>query len=299
MRKREAIWFYIIVSPWIIGFLIFTVGPILCSIYLSLTSWDLFNAPKFIGFNNYVKLFTKDPIFWKAMGNTLYFALISIPLSMAASIAIAYLLNKPLRGMTFFRTLFYVPATVPIVASSLLFKWMLAPDTGLINRFLALFGINGPSWLLDPAWVKPALILMSLWSVGAGVVLLLAGMRGIPNEFYEAAAIDGASTSQQFFEITLPMLSPVIFFNLVMGLIDALKTFSQIYIMTNTGGSPGGPNNASLMIVPYLFDNAFRFYKMGYASAIAWVLFALIMVFTVLVFRSSSVWVYYESEVRR
>ncbi len=299
MRKKEAIWFYIIVSPWIIGFLIFTVGPILASVYLSLTSWDLFNPPKFIGFNNYVRLFTKDPIFWKAVGNTLFFALISIPLSMVFSVGIAYLLNKPLRGMTFFRTLFYIPATVPIVASSLLFKWMLAPDAGLINRFLALFGIDGPAWLLDPDWVKPALILMSLWSVGAGVVLLLAGMRGIPNEFYEAAAIDGASGSQQFFSITLPMLSPVIFFNLVMGLIDALKTFSQIYIMTSTGGSPGGPNNASLMIVPYLFDNAFRFYKMGYASAIAWLLFALIMVFTVLVFRSSSAWVYYESEVRR
>jgi len=294
MRRREAIWFYIIVSPWVLGFLIFTVGPILSSIYLSLTSWDLFNAPKYIAFGNYERLLTRDPLFWKAVGNTLYYSLISIPLGMVLSVGIAYLLNQPLRGMTVFRTLFYIPATVPVVASSLLFKWMLAPDAGLINRFLGLFGLKGPAWLLDPAWVKLSLVLMSLWGVGAGVVLLLAGMRGIPNEFYEAAAIDGANTSQQFFRITLPMLSPVIFFNLIMGLIDGLKTFSQIYIMTS-----GGPNNASLMIVPYLFDNAFRFYKMGYASAIAWVLFGLIMIFTVLVFRSSNAWVYYESEVRR
>jgi len=294
MRRREAIWFYIIVSPWVLGFLIFTVGPILSSIYLSLTSWDLFNAPKYIAFGNYERLLTRDPLFWKAVGNTLYYSLISIPLGMVLSVGIAYLLNQPLRGMTVFRTLFYIPATVPVVASSLLFKWMLAPDAGLINRFLGLFGLKGPAWLLDPAWVKLSLVLMSLWGVGAGVVLLLAGMRGIPKEFYEAAAIDGANTSQQFFRITLPMLSPVIFFNLIMGLIDGLKTFSQIYIMTS-----GGPNNASLMIVPYLFDNAFRFYKMGYASAIAWVLFGLIMIFTVLVFRSSNAWVYYESEVRR
>lgn len=294
MKKREALWFYIMISPWVIGFLVFTLGPMIYSLYLGLTNWDLFNPPEFIGIQNYVNLLTKDHIFWKTVGNTFYYGFISMFLGMAASLGIAVLLNKPLKGMRTYRTLLYIPATVPVVASSLLFIRLLAPDAGLVNQFLALFGVNGPPWLLSPVWVKPALILMSLWGVGGGVTLLLAGMKGIPNEFYEAAAIDGASSRQQFQYITLPMLSPVIFFNLVMGLIGSLQTFTEVYIVTG-----GGPNNASKMIVPYLFDNAFRWYKMGYASAIAWVLFLIALVFTALVFRSSSLWVYYESEVKK
>lgn len=294
MKKREAVWFYIMVSPWVIGFLVFTLGPMFYSLYLSLTDWDLFTSPQFIGFKNYVDLFTKDKIFWKTIGNTFYYAFISVFLGMAASLWIANLLNKPFKGMRIYRTLLYIPATVPVVASSLLFVKLLAPDTGLVNQFLAFFSIDGPPWLLHPDWVKPALILMSLWGVGGGVTLLLAGMKGIPVEFYEAAAIDGANSRQQFFKITLPLLSPVIFFNLVMGLIGSLQIFTQIYIVTG-----GGPNNASKMIVPYLFDNAFRWYKMGYASAIAWILFAITLVFTALVFRSSNLWVYYESEIKK
>ena len=294
MKKREAIWFYIMVSPWVIGFLIFTLGPMIYSLYLSFTSWDLFTSPQFIGFKNFIDLFTKDRVFWKTVKNTFYYAFLSVSIGMVASLFIAYFLNKPLRGMRTYRTLLYIPATVPVVASSLIFIKLLAPDTGLVNRFLALFGINGPPWLLHPAWVKPALILMSLWGVGVGVTLLLAGMKGIPVEFYEAAAIDGASSRQVFFKITLPLLSPVIFFNLVMGLIGSFQTFTEVYILTR-----GGPNNASQMIVPYLFDNAFRWYKMGYASAIAWVLFAICIVFTAVIFRSSRLWVYYESEVKR
>ena len=294
MKKREAMWFYIMVSPWVIGFLVFTLGPMIYSAYLSLTNWDLFSAPKFIGFENYTDLFTKDKIFWKTVGNTFYYAFISVFLGMAASLWIANLLNKPFRGMRIYRTLLYIPATVPVVASSLLFIKLLAPDAGLVNQFIGWFGIDGPPWLLSPDWVKPALILMSLWGVGGGVTLLLAGMKGIPAEFYEAAAIDGASSRQQFFQITLPMLSPVIFFNLVMGLIGSLQIFTEIYIVTG-----GGPNNASKMIVPYLFDNAFRWYKMGYASSIAWVLFAITLVFTAIVFRSSNLWVYYESEIKK
>jgi len=264
------------------------------SLYLSLTSWDLFTSPQFIGLKNFVDLFTKDRIFWKTVKNTFYYAFLSVSIGMVASLFIAYFLNKPLRGMRTYRTLLYIPATVPVVASSLLFIKLLAPDTGLVNRFLALFGINGPPWLLHPDWVKPALILMSLWGVGVGVTLLLAGMKGIPVEFYEAAAIDGASSRQQFFKITLPLLSPVIFFSLVMGLIGSFQTFTEVYILTR-----GGPNNSSQMIVPYLFDNAFRWYKMGYASAIAWVLFAICLIFTALIFRSSRFWVFYESEIKR
>ena len=288
-RKKETAWFYICISPWLFGFLVFTFGPIVASIVLSFTNWDLFQPAKFIGLDNYRELLAEDEIFWKSVYNTFYYTFLSVPLSMALSLYIAYLLNKNLRGITFFRTVYYLPSTVPIVASSFLFMWLLAPDTGLINQFLALLGIDGPNWLLDRTWVKPSLVLMSLWGVGGGIVLLLAGMKGIPKELYESAAIDGASNAREFFHITLPMLSPVIFFNLVMGIIGHLQTFAQVYILTK-----GGPDNASMMIVPYLFDHAFKFYHMGYASAIAWVLFVIILAFTLLVFKSSAFWVYYE-----
>jgi multiple sugar transport system permease protein len=293
LRTKETIWFYLLVSPWLIGFVGLTLGPMMYSLFLGFTEWDLFNAPRWVGVDNFVRLLTEDRIFWKALLNTFYYAGLSIPLGLAASLAVAWLLNKPLAGMRVFRTLYYIPALVPAVATSLIFQRLLAPGSGL-NQLLALIGIQGPAWLLDPLWVKPALVLMSLWGVGGGTVLLLAGMQGVPVEFYEAAAMDGANQMQMFFKITLPMLSPVLFFNLITGLIGAMQTFTQVYIMTG-----GGPNNASLMIVPYLFDHAFRFYHMGYASAIAWVLFVLILILTLLVFRSSSAWVYYESEVRR
>lgn len=289
VRKKDGKWFYIFISPWLIGFLGLTLGPILFSIYMSFTNWDLFQSPEFIGVDNYKNLLTDDPIFWKSVGNTFFYALISIPLGMSISLWIAYYLNKKIKGITFFRILFYLPSVVPVVASSLLFIHLLAPTEGLINQGLAIFGIQGPAWLLDPNWVKPALILMSLWGVGGGVVLLLAGMKGIPQELYEAAAIDGAKSSQSFFHITFPMLTPVIFFNLVTGMIGALQTFAQVFIVT-----AGGPDNASQMVVPYLFQNAFQFYKMGYASAIAWVLFIIIMALTLVVFRSSALWVHYE-----
>ena len=300
MRKKEAFWFYLLVLPWLFGFVTLTFGPMIYSIFLSLTNWDLFTEPEFVGLDNYIKLFTRDAIFWKTIYNTLYYAFISVPLSMVFSLFIVYFLNRPIKGSALYRTLYYIPATVPAVASALLFKWLLAPDAGMINRFLALFGIDGPAWLLEPAWVKPALILMSLWTVGASITLLMAGTKSIPSEFYEAAELDGASPSLMYFRITLPLLTPIIFFNLINGLIIALQIFTQIYIMTGSGGANmGGPNNASMMIVPYLFNNAFRFYKMGYASAIAWILFVLVMLLTLLVFRSSSAWVYYETEVKK
>ncbi|OUM97539.1 MAG: ABC transporter permease [Thermobacillus sp. ZCTH02-B1] len=289
MRTRDGLWFYVFISPWLFGFLALTLGPILFSIYMSFTDWDLFQAPHFIGLGNYEKIFTRDPLFWKSVGNTVYYAFISIPLGMLLSLWIAYYLNKKLKGISFFRVLYYLPSVVPVVASSLLFVRLLAPNTGLINKGLALVGIDGPNWLLDPDWVKPALIVMSLWGVGGSVVLLLAGMKGIPHELLEAASIDGASPRKAFLFVTLPMITPIIFFNLVTGLIGALQTFAQVYIVTS-----GGPDNASQMIVPYLFENAFKFYKMGYASAIAWILFLMILLLTLLVFRSSALWVYYE-----
>lgn len=297
MRRREALWFYIIVSPWIIGFLIFTAGPMIYSFYLSFTDWDLFTQANWVGLKNYDKLLTNDDMFKHAVYNTFYFALLSIPVNITMSLFIAYLLNKPLRGMRIFRTLVYIPSVVPIVALTLLFRWVLAPDAGLLNRSLALVGIDGPAWLFEPEWVKIALIIMGLWGVGGSMVLMLAGMQGIPDELYEAAEIDGANQARLFFNITLPMLTPVILFNLIMGIIGGLQTFSQIYILTTS--SSGIPSKSAIMIVPYLFRHAFRYYRMGYASAVAWVLFAIIMVLTLIVIRSSSMWVFYESEVKR
>lgn len=293
-KRTEEKWFYLFISPWIIGFLCFILGPIVASLFLSFTDWDLFTPPKWVGFENYVNLM-QDKIFWKTVYNTFYFALISVPLTMILSLGMAYLLAHKMRGMSFFRTIFYLPALVPIVASSMIFKFILAPDTGVINRFLALFGIDGPAWLLDPTWVKMSFIFLAIWGVGANMVLLLAAIQGVPEELYESAEMDGASKFKKFVHITIPIISPVIFFNLIMGIIGSLQAFSQIYILTG-----GGPNNASNMIVPYLFSNAFEFYKMGYASSIAWVLFIIIIIiFTVIVFKSSSMWVYYESEVKK
>ncbi len=295
-RQRESIWFYLIISPWLIGLLLLLAGPMVYSLYLSFTSWDLFNAPEWVGLDNYIRLFTRDRTFGSAIGNTFIYTFLYVPLNIIFSLAIAYLLNKRLPGMRFFRTVIYLPYVVPVVATTMVFRWVFAPDNGLLNGFLGAFGVDGPAWLLNPSWVKFALVIMSLWGVGSSVVFLLAGMQGIPSELYEAAAIDGASERHHFFRITLPMLSPVIFFNMIMSIIASLQTFTQVYILS---ADPNTPNNAIVMIIPYLFDNAFRFNKMGYASAIAWVLFVIIFVFTLLVIRSSSAWVFYENEMKR
>ncbi len=296
IRQRERLWFYLIISPWLIGLIVLLAGPMLYSIYLSFTDWNLFTPPKWIGLDNYVRLLTRDRTFGNALSNTFIYTMLYVPINMGLSLCIAYLLNKRLPGMRFFRTVIYLPYVVPVVATTMVFRWVFAPENGLLNSFLRTFGIDGPAWLLAPGWVKIALVIMSLWGVGSSVVFLLAGMQGIPPELYEAAAIDGAAERHQFFRITLPMLSPVIFFNMIMGIIGSLQTFTQIYILN---ADPNTPSNAIVMIIPYLFDNAFRFNKMGYASAIAWVLFVIIFAFTLLVIRSSSLWVFYESEMKR
>ncbi|MGP5671772.1 carbohydrate ABC transporter permease [Brachybacterium alimentarium] len=292
-RRKEALAFYLFISPWVIGFLAFLLGPMLFSIYLSFTEWDSFTAPVWVGLDNYVTLLTDDPIFLKVMGNTAFYSLISVPLGMVVSLFIANLLNKKVRFRKLFRTLVYLPHLIPIVAVALIFQMVFAPEAGPLNQALALIGIDGPNWLNDADWVKPALILMSLWQAGGGTILLLAGMNGIPKEMYEAAEIDGASGFRQFWAVTFPQLTPVIFFNLIMGIIGSFQVFAQVFILTG-----GGPDNASQMAVPMLFDEAFRFYHMGYGSAIAWILFVVIMAFTALAFATSGRWVFYESEVR-
>ncbi|GIG30397.1 carbohydrate ABC transporter permease [Cellulomonas marina] len=290
--RQEAGWFWLFISPWVIGFLAFLLGPMIASVWYSLTDWDSFTAPEFVGLDNYVRALTEDPIFWKALWNTLYYAAVSVPLGMAIGLYLANLLNKQVRFRKLWRTLIYLPTLVPLVATAMVFKMVLAPS-GPLNDLLGVFGISGPQWLLDPNWVKPALVVLSVWGAGGATVLLLSAMNGIPREFYEAAEIDGAGPVRQFWAITFPQITPVLFFNLVMGLIGAFQIFSQVYILTG-----GGPNNSSQTVVPLLFREAFEFYHFGYASAIAWLLFVVIIGFTAIAFGTSRKWVFYETEVR-
>ncbi len=291
------LWFYIFASPWIIGFSVFMLGPMAVSFYVSLTDWDTFTDPTFIGLGNYQTLMS-DPIFLKVVGNTLFYSLISVPVVLAAGLGIATLLSKPIRGRKIFRTILYLPVLVPIVATAMVFKMVLAPS-GPLNMVLGWFGIQGPSWLLEAGTVKPALILMALWGAGASIVLFLAAMNSIPIEFYEAAEMDGANGIRQFWSITFPQVTPVILFNLITGMIGAFQVFAQVYVLTSSQHqAPGGPNNSSMMIVPFLYQQAFGFYKMGYASAISWLLFLAIAVLTALTFATSRRWVFYETSAK-
>ncbi len=283
-------WFggYLTALPWIIGFIIFTGGPIFFSIVMSFCDYDILNPPRFIGTGNYAWMFAHDPLFWKSMGNTLYMV-IGVPLGMALSLGMALLLNQKIRGIAVWRTMFYLPSIVPAVASSILWLWILNPNAGLLNNVLASLGIHGPNWLQDERTSKPALILMGLWSAGGGMIIWLAGLKGISETYYEAAALDGASRLQQFKHITLPLLTPYIFFNLIIGLIATFQIFTQAFIMTE-----GGPVNSTLFFAYHLFNNAFRYLHMGYACAMGWVLFAIVFALTVAQMRLSKRWVHYE-----
>jgi multiple sugar transport system permease protein len=268
----------------------------IASVYISLTEWDSFTAPEWVGLDNYTKALTDDPIFWKSLWNTFYFAAVSVPLGLVIGVWLANLLNKRVRGRKLFRTLIYLPTLVPLVATAMVFRMVLAPS-GPFNDVLGWVGIDGPEWLLSATWIKPALIILSVWGAGGATVLLLSAMNGIPRELYEAAEIDGASAWRQFWAVTFPQITPVIFFNLIMGLIGAFQIFSQVYILA-PARNVGGPDNASQMMVTLLFQEAFSFYHFGYASAIAWLLFIVILVFTIIAFRTARKWVFYETEVR-
>ena len=288
-RQRRDLWSGLaFVSPWLIGFLVFTVYPVVASLWFSFTDYNVVSAPRWIGVRNYADLFA-DPLFGKTLYNTLYLAVIGIPVSLLVSLLIAMLLNNKVRFQGLFRTLYFLPSVVPAVAAALLWRWFLNPDYGPVNEFLWLFRINGPGWLADPVWSKPALIFAGLWGVGGSMVIYLAGLQNVPVQLYEAADLDGAGRWQRFRFVTLPMLSPVILFNLIMGIITSFQAFTNIYIMTG-----GGPSNSTLVYALYLYQNAFQFFRMGYASAMAWVLLVITAVALVGVFRTSG-WVYYEA----
>jgi multiple sugar transport system permease protein len=297
-RRRYVGSALLFLSPWIIGFLVFTAWPLIYSVYLSLTDYDVINDPEFVGLDNYAELFA-DPKIALALGNTLFFTAVQVPLYVIVSLLLALLLDRAGRSSGFFRTVFFLPKMTPPVAVGILFLLLFNGQNGLFNTVLGWFGIDGPSWTTDPAWVKPGLIIMSLWTVGASVIILLAALQAVPGELYESARLDGAGFWRQSWSVTLPMISPALFFVIVVNTIAGLQTFDEAYTAFFGAGNTTYSNDAALFYVIYLFQQAFQFLHMGYASAMAWVLFALIMVVTVVQLVVSRRLVYYEGEDRR
>ena len=285
--------------PWIIGFLAFSLYPICISFYYSLCDFNIFQAPKWVGLDNYSQLFA-DEKFFKSLWNTFYMVFLATPINLIAALLLAVILNQKIKALSVFRTIFYLPSIVPTVASSLLWLWILNPQSGIINQGLKLLGLPQPNWLTDPVFTKPALILMSVWSVGGMMIIFLASLQDVPRSHYEAAQIDGANAVKQFFHITLPAISPVIFFQLIMSIINYFQYFTQAYLLINgsSGGSglnaeSGGAENSLLFYSLYLFHNAFGYFKMGKASAMAWILFVIVLVITAIIFKTQDRWVTY------
>jgi multiple sugar transport system permease protein len=304
IERREALWFWFFIAPWAFGFIVFTAGPILASAYLSLTNYSPGKSPEFVGFQNYVTLYN-DRIFWKSLGVTAYYSFLAVPLGIIASLLLAVLLNQKIPFMGVFRTLYYLPSLLAgSVAIVLLFSWLLNPQFGIINfairglvgpQGLIPLGIVGPRWLQDPNWVIPSYTLLALWGFGGGMLIYLSALQGVPTHLYEAATIDGATRFQQFFKITIPMISPVILFTLITGIIGAMQVFTEAYVLAG-GTSLGSPAYSSMFYVLYLFVNTFQRYRVGLAAAQAWILFLIILGLTAAMFWASRRFVYYEAE---
>jgi multiple sugar transport system permease protein len=292
--RQEEFAGYLAISPWLLGLLLFTAGPILASFFLSFTRYDIVNPPQWVGLGNYERIFTIDRDFRQALRVTLTFALVTLPLNLLLGLGLSLLLNLKLRGMNVYRTLFYLPAVLPAVAVTLLWVWLFNSDFGMINWLLSKFGIEGPNWFQHPRYALPALMVMSLWGVGGGAVIYLAGLQNIPPHLYEAAEIDGANSWWRFWKITIPLLTPTIFFQLVLELIGSFQAFVTAYVATN-----GGPRKSTLFYMLYLYQKAFLTLQMGYGAALAWILAVIILVCTLLVLKSSALWVYYEAETAK
>jgi multiple sugar transport system permease protein len=293
-ERMDNIKGFAFISPYIIGFACFTALPMIFSFFSAFTYYNITAVQKWYGITNYIKLFTEDSYFWKSLYNTAWYVLISVPLAVVVSMLLALLMNvNHIKGLRVFRTLYYLPSVLSGVAVVLLWQWILDPNAGLLNNFLEIFGVAGPAWMYDPQWTKPAMVLMRIWGVGGTTVILLSALQAVPQELYEAAAIDGAAGAKRFFNITLPMISPTLFFVIVTGISGAFQIFDAAYIMLN-GQSTGGPNNSLLFYNLYLFNTAITDQQMGKASAMAWILFVIIMIFTVVQMIGSKKWVYYE-----
>jgi multiple sugar transport system permease protein len=295
MRRREALAGYLFISPWIVGFAVFTLGAMIYSLVVSFSDYDLAtNSLSPAGFANYSELF-EDPNVAQSLGNTLFYAVMAVPLEIVVALCLALLLARLNRGAGFFRTVFYLPKMTPPVATAAIFLLLLNGNTGAINKFLGFFGIPGPQWLIDPHWVKPSIVLMTLWGVSGTMVIFLAALKNVPRELYEVAEIDGAGAVQRFFRITVPMISPAVFFSVIVLTIAALQVFDQAYLLfwrDQTNAS----SDASLFYGIYLFQQAFRQFNFGFAAAMAWLLFLIILIITLIQVKMSNRLVYYESE---
>ncbi|HEX9017167.1 MAG TPA: sugar ABC transporter permease [Chloroflexota bacterium] len=294
---REAFDGWTMALPAILGLLIFTVGPIIASAFLSLTNYNIVKPPQWIGLDNYVQMFTNDPLFYTSLRQTAYYSFLAIPLSLVFAYLIALMMNQNVRGITVYRTLWYLPALVPAVANATLWRWVLNRDFGLMNYPLQIIASVSPGWLIEPLLTVPSLVLIHLWGLGNSVLIFLAALQGVPQHLIEAAEIDGANWWHKFRHVTIPMTSSIIFFNLIMGIIGTFQVFTLVYVMfTPTGGTGSvGPENAGLMYVVLIYRHAFQYFRMGYASALAWVLFAIIVLLTLVMFRLSGRWVFYEA----
>jgi multiple sugar transport system permease protein len=292
-QRRDTLDGYLFILPVILGILIFNVGPMLTSLYWSFTKYPILRSPEWIGLGNYIAMFTKEKYFWQAVKVTIIYAVTSVPLGITGSFILALLLNQRVKGIAFFRTAFYMPTVVPAIASLVLWGWLLNPDYGLVNAGLKALHLPTSRFMGDPSSALMSMVLMSLWGIGGGMVIYLAGLQGIPESLYEAAKIDGANEPQLFRYITMPLMTPTIFYNLVMGLIGAFQVFMQAFVLT-----AGGPLYATYFYNLMLYERAFRFTQMGMASAMAWVLLVAILALTLLVFRSSSMWVFYDQEAK-
>jgi multiple sugar transport system permease protein len=283
---------YLFILPWLIGLVLFRAGPMVVSLALSFTRWDLMRPPRFVGLENYENILFDDPLFWKSLQNTAIYVAGRVPLVLALALLVALLLNQAIPWQSFFRTAYYLPVVTPEVATALLWAWMFEPNFGVINSLLKVFGVAGPPWLASTEWALPAVIIVSTWSIGSIMVIYLAGLQGVPQHLYEAAELDGANALQKVRHVTVPYLTPVIFFNLVVGVVGSFQIFTKIRVMTN-----GGPANATMVYVLYLYNQAFQWLKMGYGAALAWILFLLLFALTVIMFRRQR-WVYYEGARR-
>jgi len=287
LSQREAIEGFLYITPWLIGFAVFYAGPLIASLLFSFTSWDLLSPMRWIGSSNYQNML-KDELFFQALKVTTIYSIFAVPLQLTVSLILAMLLNAKIKFISAFRTSYYVPTILPAVVTAILWRWIFNPEIGLINLFLKALGLRGPEWLTSPHWALPALIIMSLWSIGSSIIIFLGGLQGVPDYLYEAAELDGANLWEKFKNVTFPMISPVFFFNLIIGIIDSFQVFTYPYIMTR-----GGPEYATLFYVLYLYQNAFQYFKMGYASSLAWVLFLIILLLTLLQTLLSKKWVFY------
>lgn len=278
-------------SPFLLGVLFLWVGPMLYSLYLMTQDWNLITDPKFVGLRNFERAL-QDPLVTKSLGNTAYYTFIGVPLQLLVAFGLALMLNESVKGLSLYRTIYYLPSITPAVAFAVVWIQILNPEFGVLNNILGYVGIGPIKWLFDPAWSKPAFILMSLWLTGFQMIIFLAGLQGVPRELKDAAAIDGANTWGRFWNVTVPIISPVIFFNLIIGIIGSFQVFTSAFIMTR-----GGPQDSTLFFVLYIYRNAFEYFRMGYAATLAWLLFLIIMIFTAIQFFFANRWVYYEGKV--